>query len=136
MKTKWLAFIAGIIWLIAGFNVCRIGVVSWMRVGHVSVPMAVGCLATLLLFSRMFVKMVFKNVQRIMCISADKRRVWDIMPLRSYLIMAFMIMFGVLLRSCAAVPPSFIAPFYVGLGSALLLAGAVYTSALLCPKDL
>ena len=26
MKTKLLAFIAGIIWLAAGFNVCRIGI--------------------------------------------------------------------------------------------------------------
>ena len=30
MKTKSLTLIAGTIWLLAGFNVCRIGVVSWM----------------------------------------------------------------------------------------------------------
>lgn len=36
MRTKTLASIAGIIWLIAGGNVCRIGVVSWTTVGTTS----------------------------------------------------------------------------------------------------
>ena len=43
MKTKSLAFIAGLIWLVAGFNVCRIGVESWMSHGATSVIMVVGC---------------------------------------------------------------------------------------------
>ena len=61
MKAKSLASIAGVIWLIAGFNVCRIGVVSWQSLESTTVSMIVGCLATLLLFSRMFVKMLFRN---------------------------------------------------------------------------
>lgn len=136
MKTKSLAFIAGLIWLVAGFNVCRIGVESWMSHGTTSVVMVVGCLATLIVFSTMFVKMLFKNVRRIRSIEVAKRRAWHIMPVKSYLIMAFMITFGALLRSCQAIPRSFIASFYVGLGLALMLAGAIYLSAFLCPKDL
>lgn len=136
MKTKSLAFIAGVIWLTAGFNVCRIGVVTWTKVGTVSLAMAVGCIATLLLFSRMFVRMLFRNVRRIRGIDIEKRRVWDIMPVRSYIIMAFMITFGVMLRRCPLVSPSVIAPFYVGLGTALMVAGVIYISAFLCPKDL
>lgn len=136
MKTKSLAFIAGLIWLVAGFNVCRIGVESWMSHGTTSVVMVVGCLATLIVFSTIFVKMLFKNVRRIRSIEVAKRRAWHIMPVKSYLIMAFMITFGALLRSCQAIPRSFIASFYVGLGSALMLAGAIYLSAFLCPKDL
>lgn len=100
MKTKSLAFIAGLIWLVAGFNVCRIGVESWMSHGTTSVAMVVGCLATLIVFSTMFVKMLFKNVRRIRSIEVAKRRAWHIMPVKSYLIMAFMITFGALLRSC------------------------------------
>ena len=84
----------------------------------------------------MFVKMLFKNVRRIRTIDEGKRRVWHMMPLRSYLIMAFMITLGVLLRRCPAIAPSFIASFYVGLGSALMLTGAIYISAFLCPKEL
>ena len=136
MKTKSLASIAGVIWLIAGFNVCRIGVVSWQSLESTTVSMIVGCLATLLLFSRMFVKMLFRNVQRIRQIDVEKRRLWDIMPVKSYVIMAVMITFGVMLRSCPVMPQSVIAPFYVGLGTALSMAGAIYISAFLCPKDL
>jgi magnesium-transporting ATPase (P-type) len=91
---------------------------------------------TLLLFSTMFVKMLFKNVRRIRRIEVDKRRLWHMMPVKSYAIMAFMITFGILLRNCPAIPSAFIASFYVGLGSALMVAGTVYISALLCPKEL
>ena len=107
MKTKSLTLIAGTIWLLAGFNVCRIGVVSWMDLETTSVLMVVGSIVTLLLFSTMFVKILFKNVRRIRRIEVDKRRLWHI-----------------------------IASFYVGLGSALMVAGTVYISALLCPKEL
>lgn len=136
MKTKLLAFIAGIIWLAAGFNVCRIGVVAWMNHGTTTAMMIVCSAITLLLFSRIFIRMVFRNVQRIRKIDVERRRVWHIMPVRSYIIMAFMITFGMLLRSVPAVPLSFIASFYVGLGAALMLAGTIYTSAFLCPKEL
>lgn len=136
MRTKSLAFLAGIIWLIAGFNVCRIGVVSWMSTDTTTAVMVIGCIATMFVFSRMFVKMLFKNVRRIRDIEIEKRKLWDIMPVKSYLIMAFMITFGVLLRRCPAVPAAFIASFYVGLGSALALAGVIYISAFLCPKEL
>ena len=136
MRTKSLAFLAGIIWLIAGFNVCRIGVVSWMSTDTTTAVMVIGCIATMFVFSRMFVKMLFKNVRRIRDIEIEKRKLWDIMPVKSYLIMAFMITFGVLLRRCPAVPAAFIASFYVGLGSALTLAGVIYISTFLCPKEL
>lgn len=136
MRTKSLAFIAGIIWLIAGFNVCRIGVVSWLDLDATTLVMVIGSIVTMILFSMMFVKMLFKNVQRIRKIEVEKRKVWDIMPMKSYVIMAFMITFGVLLRRCPAVPSSFIASFYVGLGSALAMAGVIYISAFLCPKEL
>lgn len=136
MKTKSLAFIAGIIWLIAGFNVCRIGVVSWMSLDTISPFMIIGSIITLILFSIMFVKMLFKNVKRFRKIDIRKRKMWDVMPVKSYVIMIFMITFGILLRRCPLVPPSFIASFYVGLGMALMVAGVIYASIFFCPKDL
>lgn len=136
MKTKTLTLIDGLIWLVAGINVCKIGVGAWMSLDTTSVFMIIGCIVTLLLFSAMFVKMLFKNVRRIQKIEIDKRRIWDIMPIKSYVIMVFMITLGILLRQCPAIPLSFIASFYVGLGTALSLAGIIYLSAILCPKDL
>ena len=125
MKTQWLAFMA-----------CRIGVEAWRALTATTAGMVLGSLATLVLFSVMFVKMLFKNVRRIGRIYPAHRRIWHLMPLRSYLVMAVMITLGIILRSCQAVPRTFIASFYVGLGGALMLAGAVYLSALFCPKDL
>ena len=136
MKTQWLAFMAGIIWLAAGFNVCRIGVEAWRALTATTAGMVLGSLATLVLFSVMFVKMLFKNVRSIGRIYPAHRRIWHLMPLRSYLVMAVMITLGIILRSCQAVPRTFIASFSVGLGGALMLAGAVYLSAFFCPKDL
>lgn len=78
MRTKSLAFLAGIIWLTAGFNVCRIGVVSWMSTDATTVVMILGCIATMVVFSRMFVRMLFQNVQRIREIELEKRKLWDI----------------------------------------------------------
>lgn len=136
MKTKSLAFVAGIVWLIAGFNVCRIGIATWHSVASTSLVMIAGCGGTLALFANMFVKMLFKNVRRIRRIETKKRRMWNIMPLKSYIIMAVMITFGVVLRRCALIPPAFIAAFYVGLGAALMLAGVIYISVLICPEEL
>ena len=48
MKTKSLAFIAGIIWLFAGFNVCGIGVLSWMSHGTALMLAGVIYISTLL----------------------------------------------------------------------------------------
>lgn len=107
-----------------------------MSTDATTVVMILGCIATMVVFSRMFVRMLFQNVQRIREIELEKRKLWDIMPLKSYLIMIFMITFGVLLRRCPAVPAAFIASFYVGLGSALALAGVIYISACFCPKEL
>ena len=59
MKTKSLTLIAGTIWLLAGFNVCRIGVVSWMDLETTSVLMVVGSIVTLLLFSDQIILLCF-----------------------------------------------------------------------------
>ena len=76
MKTKSLTFIDGLIWLIAGFNVCRIGVVEWKNLETTHFLMIIGSIVTLMLFSGMFVNMLFKNVKRIREIEVEKRRIW------------------------------------------------------------
>ena len=42
---------------------------------------------------------------------------------KSYLLMAFMMTFGILLRSSRLVPPLWLGTFYAGLGASLLGAG-------------
>lgn len=126
MKTSTLLLPAGLLWLVAGLSVCRTGIVTWLGVGQFTLPMLIGCLLTFAAFAVMFVRMVHRNVLRIEQLPPDRRRLWHMMPLRSYLIMAFMITLGVTLRRAHCVPPAFIAWFYTGLGTALSLAGLSY----------
>lgn len=46
--------------------------------------------------------------------------------LKSFLIMVFMISFGVIIRTFHLLPERFIAVFYTGLGAALFLAGVLF----------
>ena len=126
MRVRTLLLLDGIIWLIAGVNVCKIGVGTWMTLEGNTLWMVIGCLATFVAFATMFVRMVFKNVRRIEQIEEGHRRVWDMMSVRSYLIMAFMIALGVALRQFSLVPEVFIGSFYTGLGGALAMAGLGY----------
>lgn len=126
MKTKHLLIIDGIIWLVAGLNVVKLGIEAWSTLLATTVWIIVGCIATLAAFDTMFVRMVFKNRRRIEQIPQSSRRVWHCMSLRSFLIMAFMIALGITLRHSPQVPRAFIASFYVGLGTALSTAGIVY----------
>lgn len=128
--------LAGIVWLVAGLNVCKIGITTWMSLPNTTIIMTVGSLLTLAAFSAMFVKMVFKNFRRIQQIDVERRKVWHMMSVKSYIIMAFMITLGITLRHSPYVPAQFIASFYVGLGSALSLAGLTYLGhSLLTHKD-
>ena len=65
MKTQWLAFMAGIIWLAAGFNVCRIGVEAWRALTATTAGMVLGRLAARVVFGVVWGKVVFKNVGRL-----------------------------------------------------------------------
>lgn len=82
------------------------------------------------MFGSMFYKITKKNVVRICNYGKSLMPFWNCMSLKSYMIMVFMITFGVVLRNCTPTPPSFIALFYTGLGLALFMAGTFY----FCPK--
>lgn len=121
-----LIFICCALWIAAGVNVVRMGVLA-LGLSEMGVAaMVVGGVVTFLMFGFMFMKISLKNVKRIEGMPSEKLKVWNCMPLKSFLIMAFMIALGVTLRRCAAVPRGFIAFFYIGLGSALSLAGLLY----------
>lgn len=126
MKTRTLLLLDGVVWLTAGINVCKIGIETWRQLQSTSAWMIVACLVTMVAFGMMFVKMVFKNERRIEQMAPERRRVWHMMAPKSYLIMAFMITLGVVLRHSPAIPASFIAWFYTGLGTGLAMAGVVY----------
>ena len=85
--------------------------------------MFLGTFAVLGLFHVMFGKMVKKHTARIRNYEQKLQNPLRFFDLKSYLIMAFMIALGITLRVSGVVPNWFIAFFYTGLGSALVIAG-------------
>lgn len=126
VKKKTLLLIAGIVWLIAGFNVCRLGILDYINTGCLSLLTGFLSVVIFCLFGMMFYKMSVKHTKRIMGYETEKRPFYHFFDLKSYLIMIFMMSGGIYLRSSGIAPPIFVAFFYTGLGLALALAGALF----------
>lgn len=124
IKKEFLLFIASVVWMIAGFNVLRLGVIAYE--GHLELLNIVLSLLVYGFFQFMiFGKMVKKHSKRIVAYD-EKQYFWKFFDKKSFLIMAFMITFGVVLRNSGWVSERFIAIFYTGLGFALFMAGVLF----------
>jgi hypothetical protein len=126
VKKRTLLAIAGCVWLAAGFNVARLGVLSYcqldrIKIVHILLSMAVFCV-----FGFMFFRMSIKHGKRIKGYQEELKPFWCFFDLKSYLIMTFMMSGGIWLRHSGLVPTVFIAFFYTGLGCALALAGSLF----------
>ena len=126
VKKRTLLAVAGCVWLIAGINVARLGILSYgkipqIRAFHVLLSIVVFCA-----FGLMFFKMSMKHTKRIKGYQEEFRPVWQFFDLKSYIIMAVMMGGGIWLRSSGLAPDGFIAVFYTGLGCALALAGVLF----------
>ena len=127
VKRDNLLLIAGIVWLVAGANILTIGVTAYLGSSDLAwwalLLMSLGTILVLAIFHAMFGRLVKKHVTRIRGFEDKRHNPLLFFDLRSYLVMAFMIAFGVTLRMSGVVPNWLIASFYTGLGTALMLAG-------------
>ena len=120
VKKKYLLIIASVVWLVAGFNVLRIGTQTYQQ--HLSLLNYLLSVLVFIPFSLMFYKISKKNH---LCIRVyqDEYRFFD---LKSFIIMAFMIILGIVLRKFELVSTNFIVIFYTGLGAALFMASICF----------
>lgn len=120
---KYLLLIAGLVWAIAGANIVRIGVndfiVSWQN--HMSY-IIYSCIIYILFAVVIFGRLVKKHYIRISKISANKVPFYKFFDKKSYLIMVFMITFGLTLRYSHILPPIAIGIMYCAIGSAMITA--------------
>lgn len=124
VRKRNLLLIAGLVWFMAGFNVARIGVLVYRSIDHVWYLYCLS-LVVFMVFGRMFLKMTKNHTKRIMAYDTYVP-FWKFFDKKSYLIMAFMMSFGIGLRASGLAPDFFIGFFYTGLGFALALAGIVF----------
>lgn len=126
VKKRALLAIAGSVWLAAGFNVARLGVLSYIRFDEISAVNILLSIAVFCVFGFMFYRMSVRHTKRIRSYPQETRPVWNFFDLKSYLIMVFMMSGGIWLRNSGLAPEVFIAVFYTGLGCALGSAGILF----------
>ena len=126
VKKRTLLAVAGCVWLIAGINVARLGILSYGKLPQIRALYMLLSLAVFCAFGLMFFKMSIKHTKRIKGYEEEFRPVWHFFDLKAYIIMAVMMGGGIWLRASGLVPDVFIAVFYTGLGCALALAGVLF----------
>ncbi|WP_251230605.1 hypothetical protein [Adlercreutzia aquisgranensis] len=121
VRSKYLLLIAGVVWLLAGLSVTRLGVLAIM--GGVNPWFYAGIPVVFVLFGAMFFKLVEKHSARIHGYGDERMHVLKFFDVKGYIVMAVMMGGGIALRSFGIVPSWFVAFFYTGLGLALASAG-------------
>ena len=126
VQKRTLLAIAGCLWLLAGINVARLGILSYQCMKIIRWYHPLLSVVVFTLFGFMFFKMSLKHTKRIQSYPESTRPFWHFFDIKAYCIMAFMMGGGIWLRSSGLVPNPFIAVFYTGLGLALALAGVMF----------
>ena len=122
-----LLLIAGIVWEGVGVMLLYLAV-SWLhKASDVNIyPYAIaGILLALLVHHFGFLKIVDKNLNRILQMDLKKKCFFSFVPSRSYLIIIVMIVMGITLRH-SMIPKYYLAILYIGIGLALILSSVRY----------
>lgn len=125
VKKKTLLLIACAVWSLAGFNILRIGILSYPP--YISVMNILLSIVVFTVFQYfIFGRLVKKHTDRIQNYEEERHFFMKFFDVKSFIIMAIMMSGGIYLRASALAPERFIAVFYTGLGSSLLLAGILF----------
>lgn len=124
VKKKYLLIIASVVWLVAGFNVLRIGTQTYQQ--HLSLLNYLLSVLVFIPFSLMFYKISKKNHLCTRVYQDEYQYFYRFFDLKSFIIMAFMIILGIVLRKFELVSTNFIVIFYTGLGAALFMASICF----------
>lgn len=125
VKKKTLLLIACAVWSVAGFNILRIGLLSYSP--YISVINILLSLAVFTVFQYfIFGRLVKKHTARIQNYEEERHFFMKFFDIKSFIIMAVMMSGGIYLRASSLAPERFVAVFYTGLGSSLLLAGILF----------
>lgn len=122
-----LLITAGTVWIVAGANILRIGIVTWMndsqfwlfKIGEATVVF-------LLFFVLIFRRIYYHHTARIVRKKQEKNCPFSFFDVKSWILMVFMISLGITIRTFHLLPNSFISVFYTGLSLALIATGALF----------
>lgn len=127
VSKRILLFIAGLVWVFAGFRVFTLGFGDVMsHHGNLIITIIFAAVIFFVFFKFIFSKMFKKHTTRIVNSKLDKHCVFSFFDFKSYLIMGFMIFFGISVRNLGIFNPVYLGDFYMGLGAALFMAGVYF----------
>ena len=133
-KSKWmfrvnkqiLLFMAGCVWIIAGVNILRIGILTWMHEAHYSVLKVGEAVIVFLLFLNFVFLRLFRKHSRRIAQKGENNCPFSFFDVKGWIVMFFMIILGMGIRHSRLLPDSFISVFYTGLSSALIITGILF----------
>lgn len=132
---NYLMLIAGILWLIAGAMVMKVGLpILRQLILHGFWYLLFAVVTFLVFYIFIFSRLVEKHTNRIKSKKNNRLPFWEFFDLPSYVVMIIMMTGGMWLRSSNLIPDSFIGPFYSGLGFALFSCGVRFISVFLRKK--
>lgn len=122
-----LLITAGIVWVIAGANILRIGIVTWTDSSQDWLfKLGEAIIVFLLFFVFVFKKLYYKHTQRIERKKKEKNCPFSFFDVKGWIIMVAMISLGITIRTLHLLPDRFISVFYTGLSTALILTGFLF----------
>ena len=125
VNRRTLLLIACMVWCAAGGNILRIGMEAYPS--HLTWVNALLSILVFGVFQRfVFGRLVAKHTARISSYADERQFFLKFFDGRSFAIMAVMMAGGIALRASGVAPERFIAVFYTGLGTSLLLAGILF----------
>lgn len=126
VNRRVLLITAGMVWIIAGANILRIGIVTWFNDSdHWLFKVSEATIVFLLFFAFVFKKLYDKYTVRISQ-KKDNSCPFSFFDVKGWIIMTFMMTLGICVRKFHLLPDSFISVFYTGLSLALMFTGIMF----------
>ncbi len=131
IRREYTYVLAAVIWGIPGVNIAVKGIRTYMLIK----PDDLWWLMLITLIVAAFFFFIFRHVtrkysERIASLP-DRVMVWQMFPPKGWILLVFMMGLGITLKYIPAVPMSFTASFYSGLGPMLILAALRFVAAMI-----
>jgi hypothetical protein len=121
-----LLLIAGIVWIVAGVNILRIGILTWLIDSQYWVFKIGEAFVVFLAFYIFVFKKLYNKHSKRICEKTKSSCPFSFFDAKGWVIMSFMISLGIIVRKFQLLPESFIAVFYTGLSIALIITGLLF----------
>ena len=132
MEKKHLYFVAGLIWGVPGIIISIKGISAYrMQPSEDLWWLLLITASVLAAFFMMFRRIVNRYCGRIASLPV-KVKIWQTFPARGWILIIFMMGLGIALRHIPAIPSTFIASFYSGLGPMLVFSSLRFMADLKC----